>query len=289
MQAEKPATQERWGTPLPPDSLTWQYFGDLRGLLLISRVGLLQNLHPGLAAGVQQHSDLFNNPWNRLLRSIPPILGVVYDGDGAISTGRRVRDFHRHVKGTDDNGRAYHALSPELFYWAHATFFEGQIAVQALFGKPLDEATQACLYQESIQWYSLYGLPMTPVPADYAAFKKYWKHMLEQVLEPTDVARWYLAGNKAMPAPYPWLRGPLWWLLRPLFDRGARWLAIGTLPAELRCKLNLNWSARDQKNLKALALLVKGLWRIVPTGWRYFPQARRAFKRARLSARTLSK
>ncbi len=283
MQAQPIPQHEEQPAPLAPDSLTWRYFGDLRGLLLISRVGLLQNLHPGLAAGVAQHSDLFNNPWNRLLRSIPPILGVVYD-DAAGQTGRRVRDFHRHVKGIDGNGRRYHALSPELFYWAHATFFEGQIAAQALFGKPLAEADKARLYQESIQWYGLYGLPMTPVPADYAAFKVYWAHMLEQVLQPTEIARWYLAGNKALPAPYPWLRGPLWWLLRPLFDRGARWLAIGTLPAELRGKLELSWTARDQRRLEWLAYFVRGVWRVLPSGWGYFPQARQAFRRARFAA-----
>src|SRR6218665_2877600 len=222
MQAETLALPQ----PLSPDSLTWKYFGDLRGLLLISRVGVLQNLHPGLAAGVLQHSDLFNNPWNRLLRSIPPILGVIYDGAAAPQTGLRVRDFHRHVKHQDGHGKAYHALSPELFYWAHATFFEGQIAMQALFGEPLDEATQERLYQESIQWYALYCLPMTPVPPDYARFKTYWQHMLDEVLEPTEISRWYLKGDNALPPPYPWLRGPIWWLLRPLFDRGARWLAV---------------------------------------------------------------
>ena len=277
MQAETPALPP----PLSPDSLTWKYFGDLRGLLLISRVGLLQNLHPGLAAGVLQHSDLFNNPWNRLLRSIPPILGVIYDGASAPQTGLRVRDFHRHVKGHDSHGQAYHALSPELFYWAHATFFEGQIAMQALFGEPLDEATQARLYDESIQWYALYGLPMTPVPPDYANFKRYWQQMLDEVLEPTEISRWYLKGDKALPPPYPWLRGPLWWVLRPLFDRGARWLAVGTLPVEVRNKLGLEWREKDQRRLQRLARMVRIVWRVLPPTWGYFPQARRAMKKAR--------
>ena len=74
--------------------------------------------------------------------------------------------------------------------------------MQALFGTPLDEVRQERLYQESIQWYSLYGLPMTAVPPDYAAFRAYWQEMLENRLELTEVARWYLAGNRNLPPPY---------------------------------------------------------------------------------------
>ncbi|MFP6848275.1 MAG: oxygenase MpaB family protein [Pseudomonas sp.] len=268
---------------LGPESLTWRYFGDLRGLLLISRVGLLQNLHPGLAAGVQEHSDLFVNPWNRLFRSIPPILAVVYGGEQAAGTGLQIRDWHRKIKGVDAHGQRYHALSPELFYWAHATFFEGQIAVQALFGTPLDETTLERLYQESIHWYALYGLPMTSVPADYTAFKKYWQEMLDTRLEMTDVARWYLDESKDLPAPFPWMRGPLWWLLRPLFDQGARWLAVGSMPAPLRQRLGLPWSAKDQRRLSILARVVKALWRVLPQRLRYFPQAHAAMRRERQS------
>lgn len=280
MQMTCPVSDTQTLQPLGPDSLTWRYFGDLRGLLLISRVGLLQNLHPGLAAGVQEHSDLFVNPWNRLFRSIPPILAVVYGAERAPATGVQIRDWHRQIKGVDAQGRRYHALSPELFYWAHATFFEGQIAAQALFGTPLDDAALERLYQESIQWYALYGLPMTTVPADYKAFKVYWQDMLESRLEMTGVARWYLDGNQPLPAPYTWMRGPLWWLLRPLFDQGARWLAIGSLPAPLRERLKLPWSAKDQRRLDGLSRMVRALWKVMPRRWRYFPQAHAAMRRA---------
>src|SRR6478609_4256788 len=105
--------------PLGPGSLTWECFGDVRGLLLVGRAGILQNMHPAIGAGVDQHSDYFNNPWNRLLRSMAPILGVVYDGPSAPATGADVRDFHKEIKGVDQNGRRYHALQPEVYYWAH--------------------------------------------------------------------------------------------------------------------------------------------------------------------------
>ncbi len=281
-QAANEATggADREPVPLAPDSLTWKYFGDLRGLLLISRVGTLQNMHPGVAAGVTQHSDLFKNPWNRLLRSIPPILGVIYDGAAAPGTGRTVRDFHRNIKGTDAHGRAYHALNPDIYYWAHATFFEGQIALQEFFGEPLTEEAKERLYRESMQWYALYGLTMQPVPPDYASFKQYWDRMLDEVLENTSITQWYFHPvDEHLPAPYPWLRGPLWLLLSPVVSRGSRWLAIGTLPPRLRDRLDLQWSAGDERRLRLLGTVVRTLWRAVPAPWGYMPRARKAFHR----------
>ena len=44
------------------------------------------------------------------------------EGDEADDQGRTIRDFHTEIKGTDDHGRRYHALDPEIFWWAHATF-----------------------------------------------------------------------------------------------------------------------------------------------------------------------
>ncbi|BCD88232.1 hypothetical protein PSm6_46390 [Pseudomonas solani] len=280
----QPAHQPAQPSPLGPDSLTWRYFGDLRGLLLIGRTGILQNMHPGLAAGVLQHSDLFANPWNRLLRSIPPILGVVYDGGQAAGTALQVRSFHRDIKGQDGQGRPYHALSPELFYWAHATFFEAQIALQQWLGTPLDEQQCERLYQESVHWYALYGLPMGQVPESYVAFQEYWQRMLEQRLQPTEITAWYFGSTGGLQAPYSWMRGPLWWCLQPVLVGGVRWVARGTLPPVLRERLGLRWTASDQRRLRLLAGFLRLAWRVLPGEWGYFPRARRAIRRARLAA-----
>jgi uncharacterized protein (DUF2236 family) len=269
--------------PLGPDSLTWRLFGDVRGLLLIGRAGILQNMHPAIGAGVQQHSDLFRNPWNRLLRSVSPILGVVYDGPDAAGTGSTVRDYHRGIGGTDAHGRRYHALEPDVFYWAHATFFEAQIAVQERFGTPLTAAEQEQLYRESIQWYALYGVTMRPVPPDYAAFRAYWDDVVEHILEPTDPVRWSFerARLRDVPRPYEQLPRPVWWALRPFVMGGSLWIARGTLPPTARARLGLTWTARDERRLRAFAALVRLLWRIVPRRWRYLPRAAAGIRRAR--------
>src|SRR5258708_22444867 len=61
--------------PLGPDSLTWQLFGDWRGLLQGPWAGSMQNMHPQLGAAVEQHSIFFRERMPRLLRSLYPIGG----------------------------------------------------------------------------------------------------------------------------------------------------------------------------------------------------------------------
>lgn len=117
--------------PLGPDSLTWKYFGDLRTGMMGVWIGAIQNMYPELGAGVEEHSILLREPLQRVARSVYPIMGVVYDGDRAAQTGQQIKGYHRTIKGVDAEGRRYHALNPDTFYWAHATFFIGCAATSS--------------------------------------------------------------------------------------------------------------------------------------------------------------
>src|SRR5258707_10800666 len=61
--------------PLGPDSLTWRYFGDWRGMLQGPWAGSMQNMHPQLGAAGEDHSTFFRERRPRLLRSLYPIGG----------------------------------------------------------------------------------------------------------------------------------------------------------------------------------------------------------------------
>lgn len=271
------------GAPLGPGSLTWRYLGDSRNALLAARAGILQTMHPAIDAGVREHSDFFVNPWNRIIRSAGPILGVVYDEDSQ-ATGHTVRDFHRPIKGRMRDGSRYAALDPETYFWAHATFFEAQIATQELFGTPLSDAAKAQLYAESITWYERYGLSTRPVPGDYAAFEEYWRQMLDHVLEPTSIARASVRKPKRrLPAPYAWMEGPVWATLYPLLVNGSTWLVRGTLPPRAREVLEVEWSGKDERRLRALAGAVRGGWNVAPRRLRRLPRAREAMVSAQVA------
>jgi uncharacterized protein (DUF2236 family) len=108
--------------PLDPDGLLWKHFGRLPVHRLSNglREAMLQNMHPGLAAGVEHHSVFFDDPRARGERSIGPIMSVDYGGPTSHEWGKLVRSFHGPINGVDKYGRRYSALNPDTFFWAHA-------------------------------------------------------------------------------------------------------------------------------------------------------------------------
>ena len=95
----------------------------------------------------------------------------MFDGDRAPQTGAEVRNYHIGIKGVDDQGRRYNALNPDVFYWAHSTFFMGTILTAERFGDGLTEAQKRQLFDEHITWYRMYGMSMRPVPKTWEDFR----------------------------------------------------------------------------------------------------------------------
>ncbi len=84
---------------LGPQSLLWRWAGDMRIAFEGGTAGLMQTMHPAIGQGLIDHSNFFDDPVDRVFRSLPGILGTIYDGPEADQTGRKVRDFHHHIKG----------------------------------------------------------------------------------------------------------------------------------------------------------------------------------------------
>ncbi|MET0496072.1 MAG: oxygenase MpaB family protein [Actinoplanes sp.] len=268
--------------PLGPDSLAWEYFSDWRGMLIGLWAGALQNMHPGLGAGVEQHSKFFDERWERLFRSLYPIAGVVYDGPEAARTARQVRDYHLGIKGVDRQGRKYHALDPETFFWAHATFVMVPVMMSRYFGRPLTEPQKEQLYAESLQWYRLYGVSDRPAPADWRGFEAYFDRMCAEVLEDNWAARAVLDLRRiGQPPLLRWLPDAGWRVLRVPMARTVVWLTVGMFPPVIRARLGYRWSRPSALALWLLGRVVAAGWRLVPFEWRYHPRARAAWRRAR--------
>ncbi|WP_081438313.1 oxygenase MpaB family protein [Pseudofrankia asymbiotica] len=267
--------------PLGPESLTWRYFGDWRTLLLAPWAGAMQNAHPALGAGVARHSRFFEERWQRLLRSLYPIGGVVYDGPRAAETARTVRDYHRAIGGVDDQGRRYHALDPDTFYWAHATFFMLTVLTAERFGPGLTDAQRDQLYAEHVAWYRLYGMSMRPVPPDWPSFVTYWDRMCAEVLEDTAAARAVLdLRDLDRPPALGWLPWPLWCAARVPFRLLFTWLTVGLLPEAVRRRFGYRWTAADERLFRLAGRAVHLGWRLVPPSRRFHPRARAGWRRA---------
>ena len=278
------------GVDLGPRSLLWRWAGDSRIAYLGGTIGLLQTMHPAIGAALVEHSNFFDDPVDRVFRSLPSILGVVYDDDPH-ATGRWVRDAHRSIKGDDDgHGRGYHALDPETFWWAHATF---QFMVEQVADRfdrhrlTSDEREQ--LYQDGVEWYRRYGVSDRPVPATRAAFEAKWNHVCDTVLERNEATEFVLDSLHRPRLPKFDGRAPLPPQLHRVFDtslvrralaRPSRLVAIGGLPARVRTRLDIAWSRADQLQLDVLERAVTRTHRLAPASMRWQPRAADGWRRA---------
>ena len=261
--------------------MTWKLFGDWRGLLQGPWAGSMQNMHPQLGAAVQDHSIFFTERIPRLLRSLYPIGGVVFDGDRAPATGAEVRDYHVPIKGVDDQGRRYSALNPDVFYWAHATFFMGTILTAERFGDGLTEADKRQLFDEHITWYAMYGMSMRPVPGSWEEFCVYWDRMCREVLENTWAARAVL-DLSTMPKPptAQWIPDWLWSLYLKVTGPFAVWLTVGLYDEPVRELMGYGWSARDERLHFLFGRAVNVVFKFLPRRRRMHPRARAGWDRA---------
>ena len=249
---------------LGPGSLLWRYAGDWRSMLPGSATGVLQLMHPGIGAGVSQHSAFFDDPFDRIYRSIPQIWATIFAPDGP-DRARHIRDVHGAIKGTDEVGRRYHALDPRTFWWAHATFtWDVFRSVELFHRRPLtaDEAEQ--LYAESVTWYRRYGVSSRPVPADYVGFREAFAEVCAHVLEMTPAATRALSYRLAEVPGRPLGPPPVATVLTPLVAPAAELLLVGCLPDQVRRRFDLPFDRSDALGFRGVCAAVRQGFRFVP-------------------------
>ncbi|MFD9497837.1 oxygenase MpaB family protein [Streptomyces sp. NPDC060035] len=247
-------------------SAAWRYFGDLRNLLIAPQLLLLQVAHPVVGAGVEDHSDFRAEPWQRLWRTVSSLHTVIYGGQAAATAeGARLRRVHKPMKGTDNQGRRYHALNPEAYHWVHATLVRGAYDGHRIFGKGFSAEETEVYYRGMRDVGRIWGLGDHHLPPDWEAFCAYYDEMVGERLELNqsvlDVLNELRSPQKP---PVRWLPGALW---RPVGAKAAHYallVTVGTLPPVLRERLGLDWSPRQERSLRRFARLVRVLLRLVP-------------------------
>lgn len=186
---------------LGPGTLLWEFLGDRRFLLTLPRAVSLQMLHPTIARGIREHSRTPRHVWMHARHTVPQLVAMAYTDRDLSSV---IRYGHETVKGRDDHGNRYHALSPEVFFFQHATYVDTLMTMVDTFIRPLDAEEREQLYQECSTWYRRYGISARAMPATWGEFEDYFaaacadlrvgpdaEYYREQVLRPDAwVVRW---------------------------------------------------------------------------------------------------
>lgn len=280
------ATPNNAPKPLGPDSLTWRDFGSYLYHLMLPEAFILQSAHPIIDAAVGKEKKYKLDPWGRAKGSVALLWPVVYSRpDKAIEMGHKLRELHRQIKGTDAQGKAYHALDPEAYSWVHLTGFDSSVRMYEYFGRPLSTADRQRMFEEWKQMGSLLGIHERYIPQTEPEYWQHFNYMIEnrlirgEVVE--DLLHKHYFANYPKPAEmkslpdlaWKMIIGPTGWLLHKI--------SIATLPDSYRRKFNVPFGKGDQMFFKFFAWAVRTFYPLVPQGKRYIPLARRAFADAR--------
>lgn len=273
---------------LGADSLLWKYAGDVRMALGFQRLAGTENCIEQLAQGVEDHSIIFSDFLGRARRSGPPIMHTIYS-DNPRAWGHRVRDFHREIKGTISDGSRYHALNPELFYWAHATFVDQVLFITDTFIRRLSYDEKVQIFEESKIWYELYGVSARSQPQTYDEFCTYWDQMCSEFVPTRTIT--YATGYLRRGVPGPaWLPKPVWRAVSAPLNGLLRTVVVGTLPSEMRAVCDLPWDATRQRRFDRFAGFMRKVNPVVnrlPVNWLYVPWAAEGWKRTCVDPRPL--
>ena len=261
------ATPKAAGAPVGPGSLLWDTAGDPRGLLTGTAAGLMQLMLPGLGAGVTDHSNFFDDPFDRIFRSIPYIWRSIFaaDEEEGERAGRTIRDFHPDIKGVDHNGNRYHALDPDIYWWAHATFtWEFFRARELYYLRPLRRSEQEQLYAETVTWYRRYGVSERPVPPTLDAFRTRFEDICRHELQLTPAVQWALdpqrnTGARGAPVRLPGPLAPLSGLATRLGSDLLRVIVYGNMPDIVRRRFGFAWSNADRVTFVAVCSALRGM------------------------------
>ncbi len=124
-----------------PASAPWAVHASLPTIVGGIRALLMQALHPGALAGVQQHSRYEQDALGRLAGTTQWLTVVTFgDTTAADRECARVRGMHRRVAGTymtESGERAYSAGDPDLLRWVHVAFTDSFLSTHRVWGGPI--------------------------------------------------------------------------------------------------------------------------------------------------------
>jgi uncharacterized protein (DUF2236 family) len=238
-----------------PGSIVWRAAGDGRLLPTAGYALLLQVAHPTVGAGVAEHSDFTADPWGRLLRTLDYVHGSIYGGAAlAGDIGRRVRAMHRNIKGVRPDGEPYHALEPRAYAWVHATLASAILDGHRVLGLRLRPDEEEDFWQGWRRLGRLVGVRDRDLPARWRDFAPYFSRMVDEELRDTETVQVVLESlARPIPPPVSGLPPGLWSTVRLPVGRHVRLLTTGLLPAALRERFGIEWTALHERAFRLLA------------------------------------
>src|SRR3954467_7587491 len=185
-----------------PGSLVFERMADDRGLLLGGATLVLQVADWTVGAGVAQHSNFKAEPWRRLWGTLTSLVTIVYGtSEQADREVERLRTMHQSIRGGDEQGRSYSALSPAPWAWVHGTLAWSVIRLNDIFQTPFTAAEREQYWREWLQVGRLLGVRDGDLPATWSGFERLVAHAAHHELEHNQSVRDVIAAISVLPPP----------------------------------------------------------------------------------------
>ena len=174
---------------LDADSLIWRYLADRRFVMSICRAVSLQMLHPAIAVATHEFSIVPTRVFVHKQRTAPCIIRSAYEPD--FDKIRHIRYSHDSFRSQTPDGKRFHALNPEIFFFEHSTYVDALFTCVEHFFGGLDDDGKDRLYAETCEWYRRYGISDRLMPATLGEFYEYFDHALATETDPHPGYDWY--------------------------------------------------------------------------------------------------
>jgi len=248
------------------ESLSWKINRESALFLGAGRAALLQLAHPWVAAALADHSSLMQRPIERFHGTFRIVFTMIFGTRSqALAAARHLHVLHTRIRGhmTEDvaayaRGSLYQANEISALLWVYATLVESAVLAYNSVLPPLTAADCNQYYVESKTLASLFGIPLSALPADWEAFLAYNRQMhASNALGVSQIARQMAQGLLAGAG--SWIHPPRWY----------RALTAAWLPERFRTEFGLSFTVADRRAAERALHYLPSLYHCLPAAVRF--------------------
>jgi uncharacterized protein (DUF2236 family) len=249
-----------------PSSIAWKVNRESALFLGAGRAALLQLAHPWVAAALDQHSNLREDPLGRFHGTFRVMFTMIFGSlEQALSASRHLYQLHTRIRGQISEsvaaykrGSHYEANAVEALRWVYATLLESALLAYESVLPPLSPAERESYYDESKTLATLFGIPASALPADWSAFDAYNRSMwTSNTLGVNTLSR--EMAHRILHGRGSWVPVPHWY----------RALTAAWMPDGLRVAFALPYSEREERAAACALRWLPRVYRTIPSTLQY--------------------
>lgn len=159
-----------------PESVTWRVHTDPMMFVAGVRALYLQSLYPRAMWGVAQNSNVRDDTWGRLQRTVDYVVATTFGTeDEAERAAARVRKIHSLLRAVDyDTGEEYRIDAPDALLWVHCAEVDSYLSVTRRSGMRLSDDEADRYLDEQRTRAARVGLDPADVPGSRGELDDYF-------------------------------------------------------------------------------------------------------------------